>query len=200
MGVVFQKLCKVILHQHKTEKSVQKYTLALAFVKKTAYSSTTLPLPFHQPSTLLQTSIPLHNFAAMKTHGYISLHRQLLDWQFHNNPSMLTVWMHLLLLAEYEPTECDGVQLERGELLVSQLWLAEFVGISISQLRSCLKYLEETGCITRNITRHLTRIKILHFNDYQQSTATQPTKNNETFNEKKHDIGISINNRVGGKR
>lgn len=142
----------------------------------------------------------------MKTYGYIHLHRSLLSWPYHNNPSLLSVWMHLLMLAEYEDCQYDGVTIHRGELLVSQQWLAEMVGLSINQVRTCLSTLEKANEITKKRTNNLTHIKILKFNEYQGDTSGANggnnarncehghEQNNERNNERNNDIGKNINN------
>ena len=112
----------------------------------------------------------------MKTHGYIHLHRSLLSWPYHNNPSMLTVWTHLLMLAEYEDCQHEGVTIRRGELLISQQWLAEYLGISEKQLRLCLQKLEEGKEITKRRASGRTLITILKYNDYQAFTSAQPSE------------------------
>jgi len=135
----------------------------------------------------------------MKTQGFIHLHRTLLTWNYHNNPSMLAVWTHLLLLAEYEEREYNGVVVKRGELLVSQLWLAQYVGVSIAQLRNCLKILEETNEITRKKTNNVTLIKILKYDDYQGVIGSRNERNDEQNNEhpdkQNNDMERKINNK-----
>ncbi|MCQ2244506.1 MAG: hypothetical protein MJZ32_09650 [Bacteroidaceae bacterium] len=151
----------------------------------------------------------------MKTNGFISLHRQLLTWQWHNNPTMMTVWMHLLLLAEYEDTEyCDPkhgkITIRRGECLVSLQWLAQQTGISIGQMRTCISTLETAGEITRKRACNRTLIKITHYADYQASYNTQETavstrsnkpsdkQNNKPVNKQNDSIGIN-NNKYNNK-
>ncbi len=138
----------------------------------------------------------------MKTNGFISLHRQLLTWQWHNNPTMMTVWTHLLLLAEYEEREQDGIVLHRGEVLVSQLWLAEYIGISISQVRSCLTALEKTHEITKKRTHSLTLIKILHYDEYQHVTSSSIKQHSAPNHEQKHALNHDkeINNNKYNKK
>lgn len=116
----------------------------------------------------------------MKTNGFISLHRSLLTWEWHNNPTMLAVWTHLLLLAEYEETEYNDpkygkITIHRGECLVSMSWLAQQAGISVGQLRTCISTLETAGEITRKRACNRTLVTITHYADYQTSAHTQET-------------------------
>ena len=108
-----------------------------------------------------------------------------MQWKWHNNPTMMTVWVHLLMLAEYEQRECEGVTLKRGECLVSQQWLAEFVGISERMLRTCLERLAETGEIEKKKTWRRTLIVIKKYDEYQSvarraETATTTTATTTT--------------------
>ena len=138
----------------------------------------------------------------MKTQGYIRLHRSLMEWHYSNNPSMLAVWTHLLMLAEYEDCQYEGVTVHRGELLVSQQWLAQKVGISEKQLRLCLRKLEEDNEISKKRAGKRTIISILKYADYQSDTNNVPQeraiKTPKSLPEKgqqKGDIGKNINNK-----
>lgn len=123
----------------------------------------------------------------MRTNGYIHLHRSILAWNYHNNPVMFTVWAHLIMLAEYEDREQDGIIIHRGELLVSQQWLAEYIGISISQVRTCLSILEKTNEITKKKTNNLTHVKILKYDEYQGVTTSTDERHREQVHEQKHE-------------
>ena len=123
----------------------------------------------------------------MRTNGYIHLHRSILAWNYHNNPVMFTVWAHLIMLAEYEDREQDGITIHRGELLVSQQWLAEYIGISISQVRTCLSILEKTNEITKKKTNNLTHVKILKYDEYQGVTTSTDERHREQVHEQKHE-------------
>ena len=138
----------------------------------------------------------------MKTNGFISLHRQLLTWQWHNNPTMMTVWTHLLLLAEYENTEdCDPkygkIVIHRGECLVSLQWLAQQTGISFGQMRTCISTLETAGEITRKRACNRTLIKITHYTDYQATNYTHESAANthhDKQNNKQNNKHLSTQN------
>lgn len=140
----------------------------------------------------------------MKQNGFIQLHRTLLTWAYHNNPTMLSVWTHLLMLAEFEDCEKDGITVHRGELLISQTWLAEYIGISISQVRTCLDLLVKAHEITRQRTNGLTLIKILKYNDYQAITnsnhAPDNVPNHALNHAPNHDNEININNKQQDER
>ncbi len=128
----------------------------------------------------------------MRTNGFIQLHRSILAWNYHNNPCLLAVWVHLLLFAEYDDREQDGITIHRGELLVSQQWLAEYIGISRQQLRNCLSILESTNEITKKKTGNITMLKIVKYDEYQQlSTNTTKPSN--------HDVNHSSNQEVNHK-
>lgn len=139
----------------------------------------------------------------MKTSGYIHLHRSLLTWDYHNNPIMFSVWAHLLMLAEYEDCQYEGITIHRGELIVSQQWLAQKVGITEKQLRLCLQKLEEGNEISKKKAGKKTMITILKFAGYQADTNPSssegaiktPTSSDEK-GQQKGDIGRNINNNI----
>ena len=37
--------------------------------------------------------------------GWIALSRKLLDWQWHDEPKMVALWVHILLRASHETTK-----------------------------------------------------------------------------------------------
>ena len=170
--------------------------------RSSSHCPTTVPTRSHR----LQVTEKIPNFAAkkhnnhipMRTNGFIHLHRSILAWNYHNNPTMLSVWTHLIMLAEYEDREQDGITIHRGELLVSQQWLAEYIGITLSQMRLCISTLEKTGLITKRKAGKITVIKILQYNEYQgvnnNRTKADNSVNDSVNNSENRSKERNINN------
>lgn len=127
--------------------------------------------------------------------GYIKIHRKLLDWQWHDIPEMVTVWMHLLLDASYEKSEWRGVVRERGQLTIGLRAYSKRCGMSIQSLRTCLQRLISTHEITSESTNQYTLITITQYDSYQtnekestngitiETTIEQQTNNKRITNE-----------------
>lgn len=80
--------------------------------------------------------------------GYIKLDRQLLEWGWFKNPKTLSVWVALLLLANWKDGEFMGQTVKRGQLITSYKRLAERTGLSVSEVRTAIKHLILTKEIT----------------------------------------------------
>lgn len=115
--------------------------------------------------------------------SFIKLFRRFLEWQWHDNPIMVSLFVHLLLLANYEDKEWHGIIIQRGQLVTGRKALAHIVGVSEQQVRTCLARLEETGEIALESTNKFTIVTILKYDSYQQSLkAEQPTNNQQITN------------------
>lgn len=146
--------------------------------------------------------------------GWIKAHRSLLDWEWHTNPNMVSLWMHLLVLANFEDKRWKGMVIKRGQLVTSISRLSETTGISQQSLRTCLAKLEQTQEINKQTTNKFTIITILKYDSYQQcdcgeniTTNKQLTNNQQTTNkqltttkERKNNINNNINSACARER
>lgn len=115
--------------------------------------------------------------------SFIKLYRRFLKWEWADTPNMVSLFIHLLLLAKYEDKEWHGVTIKRGQLVTGRVALAKIVGISEQQVRTCLARLQDTGEISLKSTNKFTIITICKFDSYQQNEkAEQPTNNQQITN------------------
>lgn len=98
---------------------------------------------------------------------WIKIHRGLLEWEWHDIPEMMSFWMHLLLLANYEDKEWHGQVIPRGSFVTNHQALATTAGISLKQARTCMARLEKTGEVTLKRAGNYTIVTISAFNTYQ---------------------------------
>ena len=99
--------------------------------------------------------------------GFIKLHRSLLDWEWHDDSETLSVWIHLLLLANYKPTEWHQIPLKPGQLITSRDSLAKATGLSERKIRTALTRLKSSGCLTIESTNRYTLISLVNFGFFQ---------------------------------
>lgn len=96
---------------------------------------------------------------------------------------MVSLLVHLLMLANYEDRRWRGVTIQRGQLVTSLISLSDITGISVQSLRTCLKRLEETGEIVTESTNKYRIITICKYDIYQGTVFTdQQTTNNQLTN------------------
>ena len=119
--------------------------------------------------------------------GYIKLFRTIQDWEWWDDPNTLSLWVHLLVGANWKDTEWHGEIIPRGSTITSVSKLASEVGLSDRQIRTCLSRLEKTGEIIKDGSNRWTKITVRKYDTYQslsdeegQATDEQPTSERQT--------------------
>jgi len=99
--------------------------------------------------------------------GYIKLHRQFFDWGWRTKPNHVTVFIDLLCLAQWKPSEFAGVRLSPGDALVSLEKLALRTGLTVCKVRIVLRDLLSTGEISQKKAGKMRVISIANWEKYQ---------------------------------
>jgi|9_EtaG_2_1085328.scaffolds.fasta_scaffold01980_4 hypothetical protein len=105
--------------------------------------------------------------------GFIRLHRQMLAWEWYKNPISSRVFIHLLLTANTKDTNCKGVTIKRGQTVTGRAFLSEALGLSVSNIRTALKNLENSKEIKVESNTRGTVITVLNFDKYQIDETEQ---------------------------
>lgn len=122
--------------------------------------------------------------------GWIKLHRQILDWEFYSDTNTKVVFLHLLLMANYEDKRWRGIVIKRGQLVTSVKHLCEQLKLSTQQIRTSLDKLKNNKQITIKTTNKFTLITIEKYDLYQsyddyltnKQQTNQQTNNNNIRN------------------
>lgn len=77
----------------------------------------------------------------METTGFVKLPRSLLNEEWAKNPATLSVFIHLLISANYEEKAWRGINIPRGGVVISQRSLAKECGITPRAVRTALQTL-----------------------------------------------------------
>lgn len=128
-------------------------------------------------------------------HGYIKLHRKMLDWEWHSDPNTFSVFMHLLLMARFDNGQWKGVHLKPGQLITGRKALGQLTGISEQGIRTCLERLKATNEITIRSTNRFSVITIVNWAKHQNIDDT-PTSNQPTANQPKSCVLQATANRL----
>ena len=99
--------------------------------------------------------------------GYIKLHRKFLDWGWYPDINTKTVFIHLLLAANFKDTEFMGQVIKAGQAVVSLDSLSRDLCLSVKQVRTALAHLEKTGDIKKQSTKRFTIVTIANWELYQ---------------------------------
>ena len=104
--------------------------------------------------------------------------RRFLEWEWYDQTSMVRLFLHLLLKANYEDKKWHGVVIKRGQLVTSFANLSAETGLSLQVVRSCLDKLQSTGEVNKQSTSQYTIITVCKYADYQQAEDGEQQTNN----------------------
>lgn len=115
------------------------------------------------------------------TDSWIKLFRKFREWEWYDDSNTKSVWLEILLTANFEDKSWHGIVVKRGQLITSTSHLSKNLDISTQSIRTCLNKLKSTNELTIKTTAHYTLITVNKYNSYQEST-NQLTNNQQTTN------------------
>ena len=115
--------------------------------------------------------------------GYIKLDRKILDWRWHGNPNTFSVFVHLLMMANYKDLDFENVKIKRGSLATSHASLGNTCGLTINQVRTALSHLVSTGEITIRRHSRFIEITIINYSEYQGGHSQITGKSQSNHNQ-----------------
>lgn len=110
--------------------------------------------------------------------SFIKLDRKIQYWGWYGDPSVLAVWVHILIDANFKENVWQGMVIKPGELVTSVSRLSLETGLSVQQVRTALKKLESTNEISCKTTNKYTLIHVNKWSQYQTSneqSTSEPT-------------------------
>ena len=96
----------------------------------------------------------------MSDHGWIKIDRRISEWGWYKDHSTFRLFFHLLLHANWKPSEYQGNKVGRGEIVIGINALASQVGLSVQATRTSLKKLEKSGEINKRSTNKFSIVSI----------------------------------------
>lgn len=141
-------------------------------------------------------------------HGWIMLHRKILDNWVAQEPEMFAVWIRILLEANHVDTKrmfngCH-IEIKRGQLIFGLNAFSLKSGVSENKVRRYINLLEKDGMINRLKTNKYSLISIVNFDSYQgdnsQTTGEPHSNDNQTTLKPQHRNNVkNDNNDIGDK-
>ena len=113
---------------------------------------------------------------------YVKLDRNIIDWGWFKRASVLQVFIWLIVKANYEDHRLEKYLIRRGQVVTSYERIAEGCDMSVSNVRRCLKNLEETGEITRVHTNRFQIITVSNYDRYQSDLSKMNRQTNSQKN------------------
>ncbi len=108
--------------------------------------------------------------------GWICLYKKLINWEWYQDGNTCRLFIHLLLLANYEDKYWQGQLIKRGQLVTSLEHLSDDLGLSVQQIRTSIKKLKSTGEITSKATNKYTLVTVERYEDYQSKEEKATSK------------------------
>lgn len=99
--------------------------------------------------------------------SYIKLDRKMLEWKWLDVPEMVSLWIYILLKANYGASEWHDDVFEEGTFPTSISKLSEATGLTTKQVRTCLERLKKTGEIVMDSNNRFTKITVCKWSEYQ---------------------------------
>ena len=115
--------------------------------------------------------------------GYVKLWRKVLDEGWIKNHKLWVFWTYCLLKAthkEYNATV--GYQIESllpGQFIAGLRKASEETGLTISEIRTILKFLQRNECLTIKTTNKYSIFTLVNWNKYQSKEADDDRKKNK---------------------
>lgn len=103
----------------------------------------------------------------MFENGYIKLHRSLLKWEWYKNTNVKVVFLHCLLMANFEPGKFEGIDVPPGSFVTSYKNIADQTGLSVHQVRVALNHLNVTHEVAQSSTSKFTVITVNNWDRFQ---------------------------------
>ena len=116
--------------------------------------------------------------------NWLKINRSLLDWEWYKDSTTKSLFLHLLLRANWKAGRFMGQKIERGQFPTGRKSLAQETGIKETTIERHLKRLEESGEITQKADNKKRIITICNYDKYQEGTVEpeQQTDNKRTTN------------------
>lgn len=115
--------------------------------------------------------------------GWIKLHRQLLEWEWYDEPDTFRLFLHCLLKANHKDNNYRGQKVKAGSFLTSRELLSNETGLSVQKVRTSLERLELTKEITTKKSKKGTVLQIVKYSSYQGVNQQDNQQNNQRFNQ-----------------
>lgn len=110
---------------------------------------------------------------------WIKLYEKIKEWQHYQEPTVMLVFIDILLSANSKEGWKKGVKVEKGELITSVDAIHNSTGLDAKTIRKALKKLVESKEIVWEATTTGSKITIIQFDKYQKKGDEKP-KSHET--------------------
>lgn len=108
--------------------------------------------------------------------GFVLLYRSILNWEWYGDKNTTLLFFHLLLTVNYMPKEWRGRVIDVGQRVTSLSKLSSEIHMTIKEIRTSLKHLQQTGEVACESTNQYTVITVKNYDKYQSGAITTASK------------------------
>ena len=124
--------------------------------------------------------------------GFLILHRRLLDWEWYKDTNTKSLFIHCLLKCNWEDKNWKGIIIERGSFITSVNTLSFELGLTIQQIRSAIKKLENSKQITIKTTNKNTLLSVVKYDHYQKDFSNDNKQNDTNLTQEQQTKKIKV--------
>ncbi|MDD5792271.1 MAG: hypothetical protein PUD22_06795 [Erysipelotrichaceae bacterium] len=121
----------------------------------------------------------------LEDRSYVKIYRSLTEWRLFHNKNALTLFITILLKANWKEKKWDGMVIESGEMVTSIKHLCELTNLTESKVRLLLKKMDGEE-ITIKTTNRFTLIKLNKWAYYQGDSFENDNQNHKQMTIKTH--------------
>lgn len=132
--------------------------------------------------------------------GFIVLNRRISSWRWWGNPIATALWLYILIEANWQARwTADGSELVgRGELITSQVKIADHFSINKRTVKKYLEAFEKDGQISLDVNNRRTKITVINYGKYQDcfTDNAQPNAQLTAQQDAQQNAQLSAHNRT----
>lgn len=128
--------------------------------------------------------------------GFVLLYRSILNWEWYGDKNTTLLFFHLLLTVNYMPKEWKGRVIDVGQRITSLSKLSAEIHMTIKEIRTSLKHLQQTGEVACESTNQYTVITVKNYEKYQSraiATASKRQSNRQSGGKRGASKGQQLN-------
>jgi len=131
--------------------------------------------------------------------GYIKFFRKFTKWEWYHDANTKALFIHLLLTANFEEKEWNGITIKRGQLVTSRKKLAKALGLTEREIRTSLNHLKSTNNLTIKTTSRYSLITVVNWAKYQVSIFKNDQVNDQQNDQRKKEKTTTTKERYNNK-
>lgn len=128
--------------------------------------------------------------------GFITLQRQLLEWEWYKDINTKSLFIHCLLKANWESKLWKGENIKRGQFITSNNTLATELNLSIKEVRTAISKLEKTNEIIKKGANKYTLLTVVKYDFYQDNNEAGANKGQTKGKQRATTNNINNNNNI----